>query len=98
MWGIKPKIAGFKVAEIKPQLADLTFSKIQVPTKNGVIIATFKKDNNAHNYTITIPNNMTAEFTVPPNFMLIEFNGKKLKSTNNLIHLKSGNHTIKLKH
>ncbi len=98
IWGIKPKIAGFKVAEIKPQLADLTFSKIQVPTKNGVIIATFKKDNNAHNYTITIPNNMTAEFTVPPNFMLIEFNGKKLKSTNNLIHLKSGNHTIKLKH
>ncbi len=98
MWGIKPKIAGFKVAEIKPQLADLTFSKIQVPTKNGVIIASFKKVNNAHNYTITIPNNMTAEFTVPPNFMLIEFNGKKLKSTNNLIHLKSGNHTIKLKH
>ena len=97
MWGIKPKTAGFKVAEIKPQLADLTFSNIKVPTKNGIITASFKKDKNTDHYTIEIPKEMTAEFTVPPIFSKIKHNGKKVKITNNTVYFTSGVHTIELK-
>ena len=48
MWGIKPKTAGFKIAEIQPQLADLKYSNIKVPTMNGIIKASFTKDKKTH--------------------------------------------------
>lgn len=97
MWGIKPKTPGFKVAEIQPQLANLMYSNIKVPTKHGAIIANFKKDKNNRHYTIEIPDNMSAEFTVPPNNLKGRHNGKKIKPSQKIIILKSGVHSIDLK-
>ncbi|MEP2281098.1 alpha-L-rhamnosidase C-terminal domain-containing protein, partial [Maribacter sp.] len=96
MWGIKPKTPGFEIAEIKPQLADLTFSTIKVPTKKGIISASFKKEKNTRNYTVEIPNNMTAEFMIPHDFSKVKLNGEKIKRTTNSVILKSGNNTIEI--
>ncbi|MDF4202318.1 family 78 glycoside hydrolase catalytic domain [Maribacter sp. SA7] len=96
MWGIKPKTPGFEIAEIKPQLADLTFSTIKVPTKKGIISASFKKHKNTRHYTVEIPNNMTAQFIIPHHFSKIKLNGKKIKRATNSLILNSGNNTIEI--
>ncbi|MEP2688985.1 alpha-L-rhamnosidase C-terminal domain-containing protein [Maribacter dokdonensis] len=97
MWGIKPKTAGFKIAEIQPQLANLKYSNIKVPTINGIIKASFTKDKKTHQYIIEIPENMSAEFKVPLIKLKGRHNGKKIKPKQQIIILNSGNHTIDLK-
>jgi hypothetical protein len=97
MWGIKPKTAGFKMAQIAPKLGDLTFSKIKAPTKHGSIIAEFKKKNNKTDvYNIIIPNDMSAEFVIPKNVKKVYLNKKKVKNHDGYLNLKSGEHTIKM--
>lgn len=98
MWGIKPKTPGFKIAEIKPQLADLTFSNITVPTKNGVIEADFKKESDKKDiYSIDIPENLTAVFIVPNNANKVYLNKKKVKHSKNL-KLSNGLSKIEIKY
>ena len=97
MWCIKPKTAGFKVAQIEPQLGDLAFSSIKVPTKNGFILGEFKKKNSKTDvYTITIPDNMSAEFILPKTIKKVYLNKKKVKSHDSLLSLESGEHLIKV--
>ncbi|WP_158847959.1 alpha-L-rhamnosidase C-terminal domain-containing protein [Algibacter sp. L1A34] len=99
MWGIKPKTAGFKVAQIEPQLGDLSFSSIKAPTKNGFILAEFKKKNDKTDvYYITIPNNMSAEFILPKNVKKVFLNNKKVKNYDSYLNLKSGEHVIRIDH
>ena len=97
MWGIKPKMAGFKVADINPQLAGLTFTSIKVPTKQGFILAEYKQESNQNDvYTVTIPENMTAEFTLPKNFKKVSLDNKKVKGKSLFLTLESGTHHINI--
>ncbi|QWX82819.1 family 78 glycoside hydrolase catalytic domain [Cellulophaga sp. HaHaR_3_176] len=97
MWGVKPKTAGFKIAEIKPQLAELSHTTIKVPTKNGIISGTYEKDEKSELYTIEIPEGITAEFTLPSNQKKGLLNGKKIKNNKTVIILNSGINKIQLK-
>lgn len=99
MWGIKPKTAGFKIAEIKPQLGDLTFSKIKVPTKNGFIYAEYTIDSNkVATYKIELPENMEAEFVLPNETRKVFHNKTKIKRSKTSFSLKSGMNSIKIKY
>ncbi|HLP72436.1 MAG TPA: alpha-L-rhamnosidase C-terminal domain-containing protein, partial [Bacteroidales bacterium] len=64
MWGIAPAEPGWKKAIIRPQLADLTESKITVPTIRGNILAEYKKKGSSGEYRITIPGNMECDFVM----------------------------------
>lgn len=97
MWGIKPKTPGFKVAEIHPQLGNLTFTSIKVPTKHGFILADYKKDaNKKESYTITIPEHMSAEFILPKTVKKISLDKKKVKRNPEFLTLESGTHHINI--
>ncbi|MFB9057386.1 alpha-L-rhamnosidase C-terminal domain-containing protein [Mariniflexile ostreae] len=97
MWGITPKTAGFSVAQIKPQLGDLSFSSIKVPTKVGFINADFKKNkNNTATYYITIPNQMTAEFIVPEKSKKVFLNKKRIKGNKASFILEGGTTSIEI--
>ncbi|QXP57554.1 family 78 glycoside hydrolase catalytic domain [Cellulophaga sp. HaHa_2_95] len=97
MWGIKPKTAGFKIAEIKPQLAELSYTTIKVPTKNGIISGTYQKSEKSELYTLEIPEGMSAEFTISSSPKKVLLNGKKIKKNKLVILLKSGINVIQLK-
>ena len=65
MWGITPAGAGFGRVRIRPQLSGLTYSKIEVPTIRGRIIAEFRVDGESSEYTVNIPANMKGELILP---------------------------------
>ncbi|MDB2462682.1 family 78 glycoside hydrolase catalytic domain [Algibacter sp.] len=86
LWGIQPKTPGFKVAIIRPQLSDLSFSKIKVPTVMGSIKAEFKvNDNSEINFNISLPGGMTAEFILPDNLSDVYLNNKKVNENSDLV-------------
>jgi hypothetical protein len=64
MWGITPAMPGFKRIEIRPQLGNLKYSKISVPTIRGTIVAEFRDKGKSKQYFITIPGNMECDFIV----------------------------------
>ena len=97
MWGVKPKTPGFKIAQIKPQLGDLTYSKIKVPTKNGFIYAEHEVVKNKQTvYKIEIPDGMVAEFILPNDVRKVLHNYTKIKKKELNLKLKSGLHIIKI--
>lgn len=98
MWGVTPKTPGFKVAQIKPQLGDLTSSKIKVPTNNGTIEAEYKLENsNKATYKIQIPKNMTAQFILTDKMEKISLNNTTVKKNASVINLKEGINIITIK-
>lgn len=98
MWGITPKTPGFKVAQIKPQFGDLTFSKIKVPTNNGTIEAEYKlENNNQSTYKIQIPKNMTAQFILTDDVVKITLNNTVITQNKSVLNLKEGLNTISIK-
>ncbi|MFI3303541.1 MAG: family 78 glycoside hydrolase catalytic domain [Rikenellaceae bacterium] len=78
MWGITPMSVGFRSAHIKPQLANLTHSKISVPTLQGEIYAEYHCKGEEKYYRIVIPANMSAIFELCDNDTSISVNGKEL--------------------
>ncbi|MCK0157280.1 family 78 glycoside hydrolase catalytic domain [Cellulophaga sp. F20128] len=96
MWGITPLTPGFDIAQIKPQLGGLTFSKIKVPTKNGAITAEHKIEDNETTYKIELPENMEAEFVLPDNALKISHNNKKLNKNETTLLLEKGENIIKV--
>lgn len=64
MWGIMPAEPGFAKVIIKPQLGNLTYSKITVPTIRGQIIAEFRDTGKLLEYIITIPANMEGDIVI----------------------------------
>ncbi|ANW96665.1 hypothetical protein AXE80_10440 [Wenyingzhuangia fucanilytica] len=96
MWGVKPKTPGFKTATIQPKLADLSFSKIKIPTQVGFILAEHKTTKNETLYKITIPKGMTAEFIFPDNYAKAYINHKKIKKSSYSKILNSGSYEIKV--
>ncbi|PWJ42171.1 family 78 glycoside hydrolase catalytic domain [Sediminitomix flava] len=92
LWGIKPTSAGFKIAEIKPQLHNLKYSTIKVPTLKGEIIATYNLDKDGNlSYEFEIPNNMTAIFHSIKNYQIL-YNGFKINDGK--IELTPGKHSL----
>ena len=98
LWGIQPQEAGFKVAQIRPQLAGLNESNIEVPTILGSIKADYKKVNSRlKTYTISIPANMVADFVLEDmNEMVVTHNGQKVSTAFKSVRLTPGEHKIKL--
>ncbi len=98
LWGITPKTPGFSMVSIKPQLGNLKNSSIEVPTINGIIKATYKFNNlNNQKYTIEIPANMFAEFSLKNMIeKIIVLNGKKVATNFDSIRLSPGINTIEI--
>lgn len=98
LWGIKPKIPGYSVASIKPQLGTLTSSSIIVPTLKGQIKGEYlAQTHKSSKYIIEIPANMNAEFELKGflNKRIIH-NGKTVKRNVSLLNLTPGKHTINI--
>ncbi|SFB88180.1 alpha-L-rhamnosidase [Algibacter lectus] len=98
LWGIIPLTPGFENAEIHPQLDNLSFSEIKVPTIKGAITAKFKKSD-AHNFTyeVTLPKSMNGQFRIPTgHWKTIKLNGKLINESPKL-KLSEGHNIITLK-
>ena len=99
LWGIQPETAGFESVTIKPQMGDLKFSSIKVPTIHGLIKGEYQKINdNNELYSIELPANMNGAF-IPANTvdMEIYLNNVKVNSGFYSIHLNPGMNKIEFK-
>ncbi len=92
MWGITPTQPGFKKVQIKPQLANLTFSKIKVPTIKGTIRAEYKSIDDAHGlFVIELPQHMTGKFVLlHDDNSKIFVNKKAINANSGSIRISSG--------
>jgi hypothetical protein len=99
LWGIRPKIPGYSQVTIHPQMGDLKFSTIKIPTLLGQIKGEYRCTSILlKSYLIDLPANMVGEFSVncAANEELF-FNGKKISSSARTIRLKSGVNKIEIK-
>ncbi|MEM6376775.1 MAG: family 78 glycoside hydrolase catalytic domain, partial [Bacteroidota bacterium] len=98
LWGIQPKIPGFDVAIIKPQMSTLKNSTITVPTIKGAIKGQYKFVNRRlQTYTIEIPANMVAEFElVDTTGKVVKLNGEAVSTAFGTIRLMPGINQIEL--
>lgn len=96
MWGIQPKTPGFGVVNIHPQMADLEFSSIKVPTIKGPIKADYKKLNNRlWKYVIELPANMVGEFIADfPENAVVTLNGQTVNLSFRSMRLAPGENEI----
>jgi hypothetical protein len=99
MWGIQPKIPGYGIACIKPQLSTLECSSIAVPTIRGQIKAEYQKPSNRLSlYTIELPANMVAEFCMDfPKNAVVSLNGKAVNLSFGSVRLTPGVNRIEIK-
>ncbi|MBD0777424.1 alpha-L-rhamnosidase [Maribacter sp. ANRC-HE7] len=97
LWGINPKVPGYDIATIKPQLGSLKETSIIVPTIKGQIKAVYMLLGDTREFTIEIPGNMKAEFDVGqyPKAKIM-LNG--IKTENGTLHLRPGKNTILISH
>ncbi len=98
LWGIQPKIAGYEIATIKPQMSGLRNSSVVVPTIKGKIKANYSFVNDRLQiYNIEIPANMVAEFELSNlDSSSIKLNGEKVSTAFGNIRLNPGNNKIEL--
>ncbi|WP_163416832.1 SDR family NAD(P)-dependent oxidoreductase [Flagellimonas sp. HSM57] len=95
LWGVTPKTPGFETARIRPQLDDLTFSKIKVPTIKGYILGDYKKEGRQQTFKLILPKEMTAEFILPKHAKKVTINGTLITNNNTgSLSLQSGFNTI----
>lgn len=98
LWGVTPSQPGFEKVTIKPQMAELSFSEIKVPTVKGAINAKFEEKKNEQLYVIDLPTGMKGEF-IPVNATdsKIVLNGKVVISNPESLELKEGINRIKIR-
>jgi alpha-L-rhamnosidase len=95
MWGIAPSEPGYARAIIKPQLYNLTNSKIEVPTIRGSIRGEYKASGNTKEYLITIPGNMECDFvTTESQNTVCTLNGKRISPEIKIITIKFGSNKL----
>jgi hypothetical protein len=95
MWGIRPAAPGYSKAVIRPQLGNLTYTQISVPTIRGNIVAEFSKSGTSGEYMIIIPANMECDLIIDTvNKLTITPGGKEIK--NRIIKLHPGTNKIVL--
>jgi hypothetical protein len=98
IWGITPALPGFKAVTIEPQLDELEFSTINLPTRTGIIHAEYKrKKNGSKFFTIRLPDHLKGEFVVPSLSTKVYFNKTKIKSDKGIIRLIEGTNIIELR-
>jgi hypothetical protein len=99
MWGIQPKVPGFSIALIKPQMSTLSYSTIEVPTIHGQITGNFKKiSNRLQEYKIKIPANMVGEMEMhTSDDAVITINGKTVNPAFKSIRLNPGMNHIEIR-
>lgn len=99
MWGIQPKTPGYGIACIKPQLSTLESSSIVVPTIRGQINAEYHKlSNRLSHYTIELPSNMVAEFSMDfAQNAVVSLNGKTVNLSFGSVRLTPGVNKIEIR-
>lgn len=99
MWGIEPKSPGAAIVSIHPQLAHLTSSEIAVPFQNGIVKATYQKENDRlQRYMFELPANVSADLVLEHSRDdTITLNGKPVDTSFGSIRLSPGGNTIELK-
>ncbi len=65
MFGIRPTRPGFHKFEIRPQIGDLPYASITVPTVKGSIVVSLGQNREAYEAEVTIPPNTTATVYLP---------------------------------
>ena len=83
LMGIEPMAPGWAACRIKPQLGDLPWAKIKVPTIKGDILASYEQSPGRLVMKITIPSNTTAQVVLPAKLTQQKFtvlmDGKAIK-------------------
>jgi len=98
MWGITPARPGFTKVTVAPQLDELEFSVIDVPTGKGVIHAEYKRHKNGSgSYTIHLPDNMDGEFVIHRPGVNVYLNKQRVDSKRGVVRLRPGKNIIELK-
>ena len=98
LWGIVPVRPGFGEVKIRPQMGDLTYSKITMPTIRGSIKAEFRMNGSSKEYMIFIPANMECDFDPGDvSNLTIMANGKKTRAGTGIIKLGAGKNKIFIK-
>jgi len=99
LWGIQPKVAGFKMAHIHPQMGRLNNSSVKVPTPLGIIKADYIKINNRFTkYSVELPANMTGEFKVDlTENAVVTCNGEKVDLSFETIRIGPGINVIEIR-
>jgi alpha-L-rhamnosidase len=98
LWGITPKLPGFEVVSIEPQLGGLNRSSIVTPTIKGKIKSTYNKINNRNQiYTIELPANMVGELKLKlSNQDIVTVNNEVVSPQFGTIRLLPGKSEIKI--
>ncbi|MEI7828228.1 MAG: alpha-L-rhamnosidase C-terminal domain-containing protein [Prolixibacteraceae bacterium] len=99
LWGIQPKTPGFGVVSIRPQLGDLKYSKIKMPTIRGPIKAEYRLvDSSQIIYSIELPATMSGEFAIDgASIEEVNINGRIIKSVSRAIRLIPGINKLEIK-
>ncbi|MDF9796522.1 alpha-L-rhamnosidase [Catalinimonas alkaloidigena] len=99
MWGIEPKTPGASIVSIQPQLSSLISSEIAVPFLNGVVKASYQKQNaRLQRYVFELPANVSAELMLdyaPDD--AITLNGEPVDTSFGSIRLSPGVNTLELR-
>lgn len=99
LWGIQPKVAGFKMVHIHPQMGRLNNSSVKVPTPLGIIKADYIKINNRFTkYSVELPANMAGEFKVDlTENAVVTCNGEKVDLSFETIRIGPGINVIEIR-
>jgi hypothetical protein len=98
LWGIIPKIPGFEIVQIKPQLGDLKNSTIAVPTIKGQIKGSYQVINEKiRKYQLELPANTRGEFILKSNpGDVVTVNSKIVNSSQQSIILEPGKTIVEI--
>lgn len=91
--GVSPIEPGYKVFRIAPALAGLSYAKAVVPTVNGDIAVSSKRNGDKMTIKFNIPKGTAAVVDIPESARNLTVNGKKRESAD--LHLdKAGKYTV----
>ncbi len=98
LWGITPKTPGFGIISIQPQMGNLKQSSIKVPTLKGPVKGEYQYVNDRlRRYTIEIPANTAAEFSVQSAANeVVQLNGQKINPAFGSVRLEPGVNHIEI--
>lgn len=65
MFGIIPTRPGFRQFEVRPQIGDLPYASIRVPTVKGTIVVSIGQNREAYEAEVTVPANTKATVYLP---------------------------------
>jgi alpha-L-rhamnosidase len=65
MFGIRPTRPGFHKFDVRPQIGDLPYASIRVPTVKGTIVVSIGQNREAYEAEVTVPPNTKATVYLP---------------------------------